>query len=212
MNNQTENEEELKPQTEELQQENYEEAEYNITLTKKKFSATIIAKIAMFTALAFALSYIEFPIFPATPFLKIDFGNVFIMLSGFMFGPLGAIITLLCKEFLCFITKSSTGGVGEIANVIMTLSYIIVPSCMYLKKKGKKWVIITMCIGVLLQACSSLLVNRFINFPLYMGEGAGLFFAQTWYYIFLFNLIKGVAISVLTFILYKKISYLLKKF
>ena len=59
---------------------------------KKYFSASAIAKIAMFAALAFAVSYLEFPIFPAASFLQMDFSCVFVLLGGFMFGPVAAVI------------------------------------------------------------------------------------------------------------------------
>ena len=45
-----------------------------------------------------------------------------------------------------------------------------------------------------------------------MGAGAAETFSQLWWYVLLFNLIKGVAISLVTVLLYKRISWLLNKF
>lgn len=178
---------------------------------KDFFSASKIAKLAIFSALAFVVTFLEFPIFPATPFLKLDFANVFIMLSGFMFGPVSAIIVSFIKELLSLL-KSSTGGVGEIANFVMTLSFVIVPSIVYRHKKGIKVVIICFAIATLLQSGVALLANRFINFPLFMGAGAAAAFSKWWIYVFAFNIIKGVAVSIVTLLLYKRISWLLNKF
>ena len=125
---------------------------------KNFFTASRIAKLAIFSALAFVVTFLEFPIFPVAPFLKLDFANVFIMLSGFMFGPVSAILVSLVKELLCLL-KSSTGGVGEIANFLMTLSYTIVPATVYRYKKGIKVVVLCLAIGTVLQSGIALLVN-----------------------------------------------------
>ena len=65
--------------------------------SNKKNPTKKLVALALFTALAFIFSFWSFPIFPAAPFLKLDFGNVFIMLSGFLFGPIEAIAVTLIK-------------------------------------------------------------------------------------------------------------------
>lgn len=186
---------------------------------ESRISAKRIAKMAIFAALAYAVSWIELPIFAATPvsFLKLDFGNVFILLSSFLFGPVEGIIVCLVKEGLRAIT-SSTGGIGELANILVTVSFILVPSVVYRFKKGLPVVIGTLAVACLIQIGTGLLTNRFINFPvfgeLFMGGaeiGIELFYS-TWPFIILFNVIKSVAISVLTVLLYKRIEKLLAKF
>lgn len=176
-----------------------------ITNTKK------IVGVALFSALAYVVSFLEFPIFPAASFLKLDFSAVFILLSGFIFGPVFGVSASAVKELLCFLTKSSTGGIGELANFLITLGFILIPTIVYHYKKGLPTVIITLLIGCLVQTCIALLCNRFINFPLYMGDRAKDMFYSLWYYILFFNLIKSVAISFITVILYKRVSYLIKK-
>ncbi len=165
---------------------------------------------AVFSALAYAVSYLEFPIFPAAPFLKLDFSAVFIALVAFMFGPIAGITACGVKELLCFITKSSTGGVGELANFIVISGFILLPSIVYCFKKGILTVILTLLAGCLIQVALSLLVNRFINFPLYMGEGATVAFNKLWIFVLLFNLIKSIAISIITIMLYKRLSKIIK--
>ena len=151
---------------------------------------------AMLSALSYGVSFLEFPIFPMAPFLKLDFSSVFILLVGFMFGPLYGVGACSIKELICFITKSSTGGVGEIANFLVISAFILLPSILYNYKKGIKNVIISLVGACLIQVGVALLVNRFINFPLYMGEalfvggpisiGA---FSNLWIFVLLFNLI-----------------------
>lgn len=176
-----------------------------ITNTKK------IVGVATFSALAYVVSFLEFPIFPAAPFLKLDFSLVFILLAGFIFGPVFGVSASAVKEILCFITKSSTGGIGELANFLITLGLILIPTIVYCYKKGLTSVIVTLIIGCLVQTVIALLCNRFINFPLYMGDRAKDMFYSLWHFILLFNLIKSVAVSVITVLLYKRVSYLIKK-
>ncbi len=178
-----------------------------------RYSSTkILVGVALFGALSFVISYLEFPIFSAAPFLKLDFSSVFVLLSGFCFGPVWGVVTCVVKEFLCFLFKTSTGGVGEIANVIVTISFILLPTTLYRFKKGLPLVIVSLICACFITTGVSLLTNRFITFPLYMGEGAVAVFNSVWYYVLFFNFIKAVSISILTVLLYKRISWLLKKF
>ena len=178
---------------------------------RKLFSASGIAKLAMLSALAFAVSYLEFPIFPAAPFLQMDFSLVFVLLGGFLYGPAAAIVISGIKECLRLFT-SGTAGVGELANFIVTVSFVVVPTLVYRFKKGLPVVILTLAVGCFLEIGVSLLTNRYINFPLFMGEGAAAQFELLWWYVLLCNLIKSVAVSLVTVLLYKRISWLFNKF
>lgn len=184
------------------------EKKHNI---KRFFSAKKIATMGIMTALAFVVSLLDFPIFPAAPFLKLDFGNIFIMLTGFLFGPVEAVIVCVLKEAL-HIPVGTTGGVGELANIIITCIYLVLPATVYRFKKGIKVVIPCLIAATLIMAAVSLPVNRYINFPFFMGAGAAANFAKYWYFVLGFNLIKGAVISAGTCILYKTLSRLLKKF
>ena len=175
-----------------------------ISATKK------IAGIAIFASLSFITSTLEFVIFPATSFLKMDFSLVFVFLAGFLFGPISGVFTCLIKELLCLF-KSSSGGIGELANFLSASSFILLPTTIYYFKKGFKVVIITLIISCFIQVGVALFVNRFINFPLYMGEGAQNAFISLWQYIALFNAIKSFSICIVTILLYKRVSILFRK-
>lgn len=175
---------------------------------KKIFTARNISGMAVFAAISYLVSFFEFPIFPATGFLKLDFSNVFILLGGFMYGPIPAVIIGAVKEFLCFITKSSTGGVGEIANFIVITAFVTLPAAVYVFKKGLKAVIPSLVAACFLQTGAALLTNRFISFPLY---GITNLFNEFFWFIVAFNLIKSVAVSLITVLLYKRVSALFKR-
>ena len=178
------------------------------------FTASRIAKIALLSALAYVVTFLEFPVFPAVSFLKLDFANVFVLLGGFMYGPVAAVVISAVKELLSLI-DTQTIGVGEVANFLLTLSFVLVPTIVYRFKKGLPTVTLTLAAGCVLQIAASLVVNRYINFPLYeafLPFSAAEAFAQWWWYIILFNLIKCAAVSLVTLLLYKRISWLLNKF
>ncbi len=178
---------------------------------KQYFTSKRITTLALMVALGYGLSWLEFPLFPAAPFLKLDFSNVPTLLSAYILGPIGAIVVEGIKQLLIFLTHSDTGGVGQVANFIMTSAFVLPPSLMYCKHKGRRNVLLGMTIGSVTQIASSLLVNRFINFPLYVGSAAKGMFASLWGWVLAFNAVKAVIISVITFLLYKRLSIALSR-
>ena len=181
----------------------------------RHFTAKRIAAMAVFTALALAISFASFPIFPASPvfFLELDFGNVFILFISFLLGPMEGVIVCVLKETLHIVVAiRHTNAVGELANILMTSAYILLPSIVYQVRKGIKPVILSLAAACLIGTAAALVVNRCITFPLYMGWeiGGEVFYGNLWL-IVAFNLIKTVAISVLTILLYKRLSNFFKK-
>lgn len=184
---------------------------------KETFNTKTVSGTAVFAALSFVFYLLEIPIFAAAPFLELDLSNVFVMLAGFMYGPVSAVTVTVIKESI-HIAVGSTGGVGELANVLITLSFVLLPSILYRYKKGLKTVIISLSAACFIQTGISLIVNKFVNFPFFTGsapfvptEISNQSFAKLYPYVLGFNAIKSVVISVITIILYKKVSYLFKK-
>ncbi len=177
----------------------------------KKLPTKRIVFIAMFVALSYALSFFSFPIFPVTPYMKLDFSNVFILLTGMLFGPVEGIIVCVLKEIIG-ITNSSSGGVGELANAIMTTSFILLPSLVYRVKKSRKAAIISLVPACLIGTAVALVTNRFIIFPMYMGDGAASVFNDVFWFAVAFNLIKTASISLICAVAFKRLAYFVKKF
>ena len=182
------------------------------------FTSTRVAFMGIFTALAFILSLFDFTLLPGTPveFLKLDFSNVPVMLGGFALGPVAGIIIAVLKELLHALTVGHTAFVGEAANTIFVISYMIVPATVYKKHKGRKVVILTLIIGCILQSLVSLPVNYLLTFPAFSlafggsWESGHKLFIATWYWALLFNFIKTVIVSATTMIIYKPLSLLIK--
>ena len=187
-----------------------ESKKHNKKSIKQRLSAKRLALMSAFVALAYVVSLLDFPIFPATPFLKLDFGNVFILLISFLLGPVEGVAVCVLKELLRII-GSSSGGVGELANMLTTSAFILLPSVAYQFRKGLKWVVPCLAAACFIGTGAALITNRFITFPLYMGGGAAAVFAEVFWFIVAFNFIKTVAVSVLTLLLYKRLSNFLKK-
>ncbi len=174
---------------------------------KADLSTRNLVVLAMLVSLSYVVSLFEFPIFPAAPYLKLDFGNVLLLLSGFIFGPIAGILACIAKELLSLIGTSS-GGAGQVANMIMSISYIIVPSVVYCYKKGIKTVIVTLLIACVLGVVTALIANRFIVFPLYMKDAAPSVFRDVFWYVVAFNAIKTVSVSIITIPLYKRLKFI----
>ena len=198
--------------TEENSPKNAENQENNRKNIKRRFTPKRLALMAVFVALSYVVSLWSFSIFPTTPvfFLELDFGNVFILLISLLLGPVEGVIVCFLKEALR-IPVGSTGGVGELANMLMTSSYILLPSIVYRYKKGIKTVIWTLVGACLIGTASALLINRFITFPLFLKESGVTVFEKSFFLIAAVNLIKTFSIGILTFLLYKRLSIFLKK-
>lgn len=212
-------EEETKQQTEPSGTEAEIERQGKGAALKQYFTATRMSFIAIFTALSYVLTLFDFPLLPGTPvtFLKLDFSNVFVMLSGFALGPVAGCIVAVLKELIHALTVGHTAFVGELANVLFVLPYMLIPAIVYKKRKGIKVVIVTLIFGCIGQCLVSLPVNYFLNFPAFTAafggtwKGGQQLFIKTWYWALLFNFIKTVIISVITLIVYKPLSALIKK-
>jgi riboflavin transporter FmnP len=135
---------------------------------------------------------------------------VFILLVSFLLGPIEGIVVCVIKESLRMLSSSS-GGTGEVANMCVTTAYILLPSVIYRFRKGLPSVILSLLGACVLGTGAALLSNRFIVFPLYMGESAVSVFKQVFWYVLAFNLIKTSSVGLVCVLLYKRLSNLMKK-
>ena len=185
---------------------------------KNYFTATRISYIAVFTALSYVLYLFDFSLMPGTPvsFLKLDFSNVFVMIGGFALGPVAGVIIGVLKELIHALTVGNTAFIGELANILFILPYMLIPAIIYKKHKGIKTVIISLLLGCAAQCIVSMPVNYLLNFPAFYlafggtWEGGQELFLQVWYWALLFNLIKTLIISATVLLVYKPMSRIIK--
>ena len=188
-----------------------------------------IAVIAMLGALSGLLMTVEVPLtFVAPDFYKLDLSEVPVMIGTFALGPVAGALTELVKLAVKYIIKgSSTGGVGELANFIIGCAMLVPAGLLYQWKKTRRTAMISLALGTLCMTAVGVMVNALVLLPFYtkfmpmetiIGAGAKIFpqVNSVWsfalYCVTPFNLIKGVLISVLTAILYKRVSHLIKEF
>ncbi len=186
-----------------------------------------IAHIAILSALSIVFyMFLKFPLpfFPS--FLDIQFSNLPVIIAGFVFGPLEACIVCLIR-FLVKIPASSTAMVGEVADLIIGCLVGIVTSIIYKKYHTKKGGIIALTVGCAVWVAGACISNGFILLPWFMktyGEEAVLGMLSYMkglnsnnymvYYILLavipFNLLLSIVVSLITFFVYKRVSFLYK--
>lgn len=179
---------------------------------------------ALFAAIATALMYFEFPIPFMPPFLKVDISGMVSLLAAFMFGWAPAVMITLVKDII-HMFSSSSGGVGQIADFFMISTFSIVASYFYRKVHTKKGAVIGLALGSAAMTIIGVITNKFMLIPFYSkvmpieailkacGAVNPLIGDINTYILFgvvPFNIIKAVLLSVLTLLLYKRLSVLIK--
>ena len=94
-------------------------------------------KVSLLVGVAFILMFIEHPKIAKFPWLKMVISDGPALMGAFAFGPL----TGFLKEFLnvvmhFLLTGSSTGGVGEVANFMIGVSFVAPASFIYWRNKS----------------------------------------------------------------------------
>ena len=191
-------------------------------------SAKTIAKVGILSAIAYVLMFISvpLPIFPS--FLKIDVSDIPAIFGGMSLGPIAGIAIVIIKNFLQGITASTTGGVGEFANVIIGGSYVLIICLFYRKWKNIKSVVAGGLVGIVAMTIMGCIMNYYIMMPLYatvygmpldaiIQMGTVINSKVTDLYTFViwmiapFNIIKAALMTVVTLPLFKKMEKILTK-
>lgn len=167
---------------------------------------TKLAKMAMLVAVSIVLvALIHFPIFPAVAFLEYDPADIPILIGTFAFGPVAGILLTVVTSVLQGVTVSAASGAyGIIMHVIATATLVLVAGTIYRKEKTKKHAIIALAAGTLAMGLMMIAANMIVT-PFFMGVTREVVWSLM-PFIFLFNLLKAGINSVVTFLLYKRIS------
>lgn len=188
---------------------------------KKMVTLSILAAISVVLYLFIKIPMNVFlPFIPG--FLDIQFSNLPVYIGGFMFGPIsGTIITVI--RFLVKLPQSSTAGVGELADFLIGFATVLVSSIIYHHHKTKKGAIIALLSIVGTWTLTAIIINWSFILAFYMHlYGFDAIFGMLTtipgitadnymgYYILFavipFNVILSVLVSVITFVIYKRLS------
>ncbi len=193
-----------------------------MTNRKSNLSVQYMTRIAILGALSAILFMIEIPV---VAFYKLDVSTLPALLGAFSMGPWAGLAILAIKDIFGLL-HSGTMYVGELADFIMGAAYILPAALIYRYKKSRKNAVIGVIVGTVAMIVVSVLVNWLIMIPFYMtafgmpmeaiigmAQKAMPFVDSEWelllYVTAPFNLLKGIVLSALTFLLYKRLSPLL---
>lgn len=180
------------------------------TLTKKKFDVKKIVVLGMLAAAAYgamALTH-SIPLSPL-PFLTYDAKDVIIVIGGFMFGPLPALLLSLVVSALEAITLSSTGIIGFAMNVLSSCGFALTASIIYKQRRSLQGAIIGLVSGMITASALMLLWNYLIT-PLYMDISREQIVGMLASIFLPYNLIKAGLNAIIAMLLYKPLAKALK--
>lgn len=193
-----------------------------------RVSVRATVQIGMLAAIAVVLMLFEIPLPFAPSFYEIDFSEVPVLIGAFTMGPLAGAAIEFVKILLNFvITGTDTAGVGEIANFLIGCSLCVPAALIYKRKKTRNGALIGTAVGTVLMVIAGCFINAYVMLPAY-SAAFGLpidtlvqmgtvinpnITSLTTFVVFAvapFNLLKGVLVSLIVLMIYKKISPVLK--
>jgi riboflavin transporter FmnP len=192
-----------------------------------KIQVKTIAQIGMLSAIAVILMLFEIPLPFAPAFYEIDFSEVPVLVGCFAMGPAaGAVIELIKVLLNLAINGTITAGVGEFANFLIGCAFVVPAGLFYKKMHNKNGAIIGMVSGTISMTILGCLLNAYLLLPTYakafqmpidalisMGTAINANITDMLTFVAFavapFNLLKGVLVSVIVLLIYKKISPIL---
>ena len=197
---------------------------------RKRFADThYITYTALFSAMAGALMLLEIPLFFAPGFYKLDLSELPVMICTFYLGPVAGAVTEFLKIVIKLILKgTSTAFVGDFANFAVGCTFVLPASMIYHARPGKRTALAGLIAGTLIMTVFGSAFNALYLIPKFaklfhmelgaivaMGTAVNKHITTLprliLFAVVPFNLLKGVIISVVTFLLYKRISPLMHK-
>ena len=190
-------------------------------------SARYITVTAICAALAGVLMLLEIPLFFAPSFYELDLSELPVLFCGFFLGPVAGVICELLKILIkLFLKGTTTAFVGDFANFFVGCSMVLPATILYHVKKSKKSAFAGLATGTLVMTVFGSFFNAVYLLPKFsalfgmpmeaiiaMGTAVnGSITSVSTLVLFAvvpFNILKGCVVSVLTFLLYKRVETVL---
>lgn len=179
---------------------------------------------AMLSAVAYILMFLDFSVPFMPSFIKMDLSELPALIGAFSMGPLCGVLICLIKNVLhLFIT--TTGGVGELSNFLLGAAFVLPAGLIYKHKKTKTTALLGSFFGAVIMGLFSIVSNYFLVYPVYynfMDKGAILnayqmilpsvknIFQCLICFNMPFTIVKGLLSVVITMLVYKHLSPVLK--
>ena len=181
---------------------------------------------AIMGAVGFVLMLLEFPLaFMIPSFIKFDFSELPALITAFAVGPWWGVLVCLVKNVL-HLFVSQTAGVGELSNFVLGAIYVLGAGTVYKYKKTRAGALVGSLVGAVLMAGISVATNYFFVYPIYAKMLIPMDAIIAMYSAILpkadtlietlvifnlpFNLAKGLIDAAICFMVYKKLSPILK--
>ncbi len=182
---------------------------YN-NLTKKRKKIYEIAFLGIMVALSVALIWmLHFPIFPQVAFLEYDPGDITIIISTTIFGPVAGIIVTIIASLVQGITVSAQSGIyGIIMHIIATGAYVVAYGMINRRHSDLGRQIIAAITGTLAMVVMMFFANLLVT-PYFMGATVEMVM-ELMPFILLFNFIKASLNSTFALVVYRTVKRFIK--
>jgi riboflavin transporter FmnP len=171
-----------------------------------------ITTYAMLSAMAFALMFlIRFPIMPAAPHMTYDPKDVIIVIGGFLFGPVAALVVAVVVALVEMVTVSTTAYFGLVMNILSSVAFACTACAVYKYKRSMAGAVIGLLAGIFTVSSVMLLANYFIVplfLPFVTREAAAAMLVPV---VLPFNVIKSGFNAAVILLLYKPVVIALRK-
>ncbi len=192
----------------------------------KKTNLRAITVTAILGAIGFVLMFLEFglPIMPS--FIKFDFSELPALIASFAYGPVYGILVCFLKNALHLLV-TSTAGVGELANFLMGIFFVVPAGLIYRYRKNRTSALIGSLVGAITMGVACVAINYFLVYPIYYQimipeqvilsayqailPGVDSIFKSLLIFNLPFTTVKGLVDALICFLIYKKLSPILKK-
>lgn len=170
-----------------------------------------LTTMAMLAALSVLLvAVIHLPLIPTASFLEYDPADIPILIATFAYGPAAGLAVTVVASVIQGLTVSSVSGVyGIIMHIIATGTYVLVAGLIYKRKKTRLNAGISLAAGTAAMAAVMAGANLIVT-PLFLGTPVEVVQGMLLPAIIPFNLLKAGINGLVTFIVYKPISGIIK--
>lgn len=196
-----------------------------MTTTKPRITTRALVVTAMLSAIGYVLMLLNFSVPFMPSFIKLDISELPALIASFSLGPVYGVAVCLVKNLLNML-QTQTFGIGDLSNFLLGTMFVLPAGVIYQRMKSRKGALIGSLAGAVIMALGSVLTNIFIVYPIYyqvaMPKEAILSMYQeilpamksVEQSVIVFNMpftfFKAMLSVLVTFLIYKRISPIIK--
>lgn len=194
------------------------------TTNKRSQNIRFIVMTGVLSAVSAVLMMLSFSVPFMPSFIKMDFSELPALIATYSMGPISGVLVCLIKN-LINLPMTSTGGVGELSNFLLGVCLVLPAGLVYRFRKNRRAAFLAALAGSAIMGLASLPINYFLTYPIYsnflpidaiVGMYQAIFPGVDGLLscLLVFNVpytfFKGLIDTLLTFLVYKHISPLIK--